>query len=81
MTMNLSGSFFPVYKADNISFSPDTFACAERTVEKLLAARTTSEYPGMLLGKVHRMLMRTAPSWLVIPVAHQGLSQSIDGQE
>ncbi len=50
--MNLSGSFFPAYNADNISCNPDTFACAERTVERLRAARTTSEHPGMLLGKL-----------------------------
>jgi hypothetical protein len=59
MTMNLFGSFFPAYKSDNGSFSPDTFACAERTVEKLLAARTTSEHPGMLLGKVQSGKTRT----------------------
>ncbi len=57
--MNLSGSFFPAYQAENASFSPETFSCAERTVEKLLADRTTSERPGMLLGKVQSGKTRT----------------------
>lgn len=59
MTLNLSGSFFPTYQTDNAGFSPETFVCAQRTVEKLLARQTTSEHPGMLLGKVQSGKTRT----------------------
>jgi hypothetical protein len=59
MTMNLSGSFFPAYKAKSMSFWPETFARAERTVDKLFAARTTSEQPGMLLVKAKAGKTRT----------------------
>jgi hypothetical protein len=57
--MNLQGHFYPRYKAANASFSVDTFDCAERTVRKLLAEQTTSERPGMLLGKVQSGKTRT----------------------
>ena len=58
-SLTLSGHFYPAYKEDNASFSPETFGCAESTVSKLLAAQTTSERPGMLLGKVQSGKTRT----------------------
>jgi hypothetical protein len=51
-TINLHGEFYPAYKAANQSFNPDTFRCAEEAVEELLNNATTSDHPGMLLGKV-----------------------------
>ena len=50
--MNLTGDFYPKYKAENSDFNPETFQCAENTVSRILATATTSEHPGMLLGKV-----------------------------
>jgi len=58
-SINLSGPFYPVYKAANSSFSTETFQCAEETVEALLNTATTSEHPGMLLGKVQSGKTRT----------------------
>lgn len=57
--MNLQGNFYPTYKSQNADFDPETFACAERTVRQLLATHTTSEHPGMLLGKVQSGKTRT----------------------
>jgi len=51
-TINLQGGFYPAYKAANQSFNPDTFLCAEEAVAELLNNATTSDHPGMLLGKV-----------------------------
>lgn len=64
--INLSGSFYPNYKSANPSFNADTFSCAERTVAKLLASTTTSENPGMLLGKVQSGKTRTFISVLAL---------------
>ncbi len=57
--MNLDGTFYPTYKSENADFDAETFACAERTVTQLLASHTTSEHPGMLLGKVQSGKTRT----------------------
>jgi hypothetical protein len=53
------GHFYSTYKSANPDFSPKTFACAEDTVAKLLNTATTSEHPGMLLGKVQSGKTRT----------------------
>jgi hypothetical protein len=64
--MNLNGDFFPNYKNANPGFDPETFACAERTVAKILDTATTSEHPGMLLGKVQSGKTRTFISVLAL---------------
>lgn len=56
---NLNGAFYPIYKQQNPSFNPATFACAEETVEKLIETATTSDHPGILLGKVQSGKTRT----------------------
>jgi hypothetical protein len=58
-TINLQGEFYPTYKAANSSFSADTFRCAEETIDELLAKATTSDNPGMLLGRVQSGKTRT----------------------
>jgi hypothetical protein len=60
------GLFFRTYKAANPRFAPDTFACAEETVRELLAKGTTSDHPGMLLGKVQSGKTRTFISALAL---------------
>ena len=59
-------SFYSNYKSANPSFSPDTFKCAEETVKALLDVSTTSENPGMLLGKVQSGKTRTFISILAL---------------
>jgi hypothetical protein len=63
---NLNGGFYPVYKEQNPSFNPATFSCAEATVEKLLETATTSDHPGILLGKVQSGKTRTFISVLAL---------------
>lgn len=64
--LNLTGTFYPNYKAANTSFNQDTFACAEETVRELLSSTTTSDHPGMLLGKVQSGKTRTFISILAL---------------
>lgn len=64
--INLAGSFYTDYKAANPSFSADTFRCAEETVADLLTTATTSDNPGMLLGKVQSGKTRTFISILAL---------------
>lgn len=64
--MNTDGEFYATYKADNADFDPGTFTCAERTVERLLNTATTSDHPGMLLGKVQSGKTRTFISVLAL---------------
>jgi hypothetical protein len=64
--MNLNGVFYPQYRKDNEGFDPKTFACAEETVSKLIDVSTTSEHPGMLLGKVQSGKTRTFISVLAL---------------
>src|ERR1700722_10055777 len=66
MPTNLSGEFYPAYKAANSSFNPDTFRCAEEAVSELIATATSSERPGMLLGKVQSGKTRTFISILAL---------------
>ena len=40
-------------------FSPETLRCAEETIGEILTVATTSENPGMLLGKVQSGKTRT----------------------
>lgn len=64
--ISLSGPFYTTYKAANPAFSADTFRCAEETVAELLTTATTSEHPGMLLGKVQSGKTRTFISILAL---------------
>ncbi|MGB0218811.1 MAG: Z1 domain-containing protein [Sinimarinibacterium flocculans] len=64
--INHSGTFYPDYKAANPDFSPETFQCAEATVVALLDTATTSDHPGMLLGKVQSGKTRTFISVLAL---------------
>lgn len=66
MQLQLSGDFYPKYKRQNPGFSQETFDCAEKTVSRLLDTATTSESPGMLLGKVQSGKTRTFISILAL---------------
>ena len=50
--INTTGEFYPAYRAMKKDYDAETFQCAEKTVAELLTHATTSEHPGMLLGKV-----------------------------
>lgn len=52
-------SIFDTYKDEHLDFGSDTFDCAAETVTKLLETATSSERPGMLLGKVQSGKTRT----------------------
>jgi hypothetical protein len=52
-------SFFETYKSEHTDFGDATFDCASQTVTKLLETATTSDRPGMLLGKVQSGKTRT----------------------
>lgn len=58
--------FYDDYRATHTEFDPATFECAERTVRKILDTATTSEHPGMLLGKVQSGKTRTFISVLAL---------------
>ena len=64
--LNLLGYFYPAYKAANPTFDANTFSCAEKAVAKILKTATTSEHPGMLLGKVQSGKTRTFISILAL---------------
>ena len=64
--MNNSGEFYSTYKKDNEDFDHSTFQCAERTTQRLLETLTSSEHPGMLLGKVQSGKTRTFISILAL---------------
>ena len=64
--MKLNGPFYTQFKERNPNFSNDTFKCAEDTIEELLKTETSSERPGMLLGKVQSGKTRTFISTLVL---------------
>lgn len=66
VSLNLNGPFYPAYKARNLGFDAETFNCAERTVSQLLHKATTSDHPGMLLGKVQSGKTRTFISTLAL---------------
>ena len=50
--INLTGQYYTHYKQHNEAFDPGTFTCAEKTVAQLLSNTTSSDNPGILLGKV-----------------------------
>jgi len=65
-SVNLSDQFYSTYKAANKSFGSDTFTCAEETTAEILNHATTSDHPGMLLGKVQSGKTRTFISILAL---------------
>lgn len=58
-SIDFNGPFYSGYKAANQHYSQETFSCAEETVAELLHTSTTSDHPGMLLGKVQSGKTRT----------------------
>jgi hypothetical protein len=64
--VNISGPFYAAYKEANPHFGSNTFACAEETVSALLDTSTSSDHPGMLLGKVQSGKTRTFISILAL---------------
>jgi hypothetical protein len=65
-SIRLDGDFYPAYRAANPGFNPETFQCAEETSAELLSTATTSDHPGMLLGKVQSGKTRTFISILAL---------------
>lgn len=57
--LNTSGSFYPSFTADPKKYSPDLKKCIEETIESILTNETTSDHPGMLLGKIQSGKTRT----------------------
>jgi hypothetical protein len=57
--LNTSGPFYPDFTADPGKYSPDLKKCIEETVESILSNETTSDHPGMLLGKIQSGKTRT----------------------
>jgi hypothetical protein len=49
--LHLSGTFYPAF-TEKGDYSPEQKACIEKTVAKLTATTTSSDRPGMLLGKI-----------------------------
>jgi hypothetical protein len=66
MTLDVSGPIYGAYKEANPSFGSDTFTCAEETISRLMSVATTSDKPGMLLGKVQSGKTRTYISILAL---------------
>jgi hypothetical protein len=64
--MITTGYFNKTYKAKNPNFAVDTYRCAEETVTALITTATTSDNPGMLLGKVQSGKTRTFISILAL---------------
>ena len=64
--IDTTGEFYPKYKAKKADYDAATFTCAEETVAELLTHATTSEHPGMLLGKVQSGKTRTFISILAL---------------
>ncbi|NDJ14308.1 MAG: hypothetical protein EBY17_24460 [Acidobacteriia bacterium] len=67
--INTTGDFYPAYRSKNAHFDVETFACAERTVARLLDSSTRADdpaRPGMLLGKVQSGKTRTFISIIAV---------------
>jgi hypothetical protein len=64
--LNFSGDFYPTFKSINPTYSKNTFDCAESTVSALLESATTSDHPGILLGKVQSGKTRTFITTLTV---------------
>lgn len=57
--LDINGPFYKKFKEANTNFGQDTFICAEATTLALLTTSTSSDQPGMLLGKVQSGKTRT----------------------
>ncbi|CEF41439.1 hypothetical protein ASN_2134 [Acetobacter senegalensis] len=66
IVLKKNGQFYKQFKEENPKFSKETFRCAEDAVEALLNKSTTSDRPGMLLGKVQSGKTRTFISVLAL---------------
>ncbi|MFT9450060.1 hypothetical protein [Gluconobacter japonicus] len=66
IVLKKNGQFYKKFKEENPKFSKETFRCAEDAVEALLNKPTTSDRPGMLLGKVQSGKTRTFISVLAL---------------
>ncbi|WP_215764623.1 Z1 domain-containing protein [Gluconobacter sp. P1D12_c] len=66
IVLKKNGQFYKKFKEENPKFSKETFRCAEDAVEALLNKSTTSDRPGMLLGKVQSGKTRTFISVLAL---------------
>ena len=64
--VNKTGYFYKNYKSTMSHYSADTFKCAEETVSELLEVATSSDHPGMLLGKVQSGKTRTFISTIAL---------------
>lgn len=64
--LDTTGPFYTAFKKANQNFDPNTFECAEETASALLNISTTSEQPGMLLGKVQSGKTRSFISLLAL---------------
>ena len=65
-SLSINGDFYLSYKNANTGFDADTFLCAEKSVARILETATTSDRPGMLLGKVQSGKTRTFISILAL---------------
>lgn len=59
MPLELNGPFYTTFRNTHPHFDVDTYVCAQDTVENLIRQATTSDHPGMLLGKVQSGKTRT----------------------
>lgn len=57
--LQTNGSFYSKYRELNSDYDTRVFVAAENTISKILESETTSERPGMLLGKVQSGKTRT----------------------
>jgi hypothetical protein len=52
MPINITGHFYTTFCKEHVNYHKSTLQCAERTIAKLLSETTTSDRPGIMLGKV-----------------------------
>jgi hypothetical protein len=52
MPLELDGHFYSVFRQTHPSYHRSTLDCAEKTIDELLRISTTSDHPGIMLGKV-----------------------------
>ena len=52
MPLELDGHFYSVFRQTHPNYHRSTLDCAEKTIEELLRISTTSDHPGIMLGKV-----------------------------
>lgn len=52
MPLELDGHFYTTFREAHPNYHTSTLECAERTIDDLLCVATTSDRPGIMLGKV-----------------------------